>query len=80
MQKRPDRNGHIEAAIRNAMGQPEHQSIPMITDRQGRVVGIPAVVMAVNKNVMAALEEMVRHVVREELAQVKEDGNGEDNT
>ena len=78
MQK-PFDNGHdVEATIRRVMGRPQQQGIPLIADGQGKPIGVPAVVMALNKPVMAALEEMIRRVIKEELACIAEEGsNGE---
>ena len=75
MQK-PFDNGNdraVESAVRRAMGQGQPTGVPMVTDPHGKPIGLPSVVMALNKPVLAALEEMIRRVVREELALLGEE-------
>lgn len=73
MQKPFDNGRSTEAAIRRAMGQGQPTGVPMVADSHGKPIGVPSVVMALNKPVLDALEEMVRRVVREELARLDEE-------
>lgn len=62
-------NGNLDRAIQEAMEKGRRgPPIPLVTDNQGHVIGVMAVAVAINRPVLETLEQMIRRVVREELA------------
>lgn len=68
-----NRNHDLEAAIQRAMTGRPSTSIPLVTDAAGKAIGIPAVVIALNRPVLQTLEEIIRKIVREELQRAVEE-------
>ena len=77
MQKFSNNGQHLEAAIRKAMGQSPSLAIPMLVDQHGNPISVIASVISIDRKVLAAIEEVCRRVVREELATALEETSDE---
>ena len=60
-------NGQLDKLLRKAMGQPQATALPMLLDRHGNPISVIASVISIDRKVLAAIEEVVRRVVREEI-------------